>query len=273
MLYHHRVLRQALQHAVRWGLLVRNPCDMVDPPRKNKPEPRIWDEVQVKRFLSNAESSSYYRLYLMAIMTGMRQGEILGLRWQDVDLSHPVARIRQTFYRLGKNKLFKEPKSSKSRRAVPLPHVLVDELLNLREEQNNHRRLFGNEYEDHNLIFCQQNGRPIHAHNMATRDFKRIIEAAKLPLIRFHDLRHCHATLLLHQGVHPKIVSERLGHSGISITMDIYSHALPGLQEAAVKGLEDRIFPKGKTANELQTNQMENNDKSMFDEKNKDEFY
>ncbi|MCC7202404.1 MAG: site-specific integrase [Nitrospirae bacterium] len=272
VLYHHRVLRQALQHAVRWGLLVRNPCEMVDPPRKNKPEPKIWDEGQVKKFLISAQQSLYYRIYLMAIMTGMRQGEILGLRWQDVDLTRQVARIRQTFYRLGKVQLFKEPKSNKSRRAVPLPQIVVDELLNLREEQNDHRRLFGADYKDHDLIFCQQNGKPVHAHNLATRDFKRVTQGAKLPVIRFHDLRHCHATLLLHQGVHPKIVSERLGHSGIGITMDIYSHALPGLQEAAVKGLEDSLFGD-KSANKLQTNQMEINDKSMFDEKGEDEFY
>lgn len=272
VLYHHRVLRQALQHALRWGLLVRNPCEMVDPPRKNKPEPKVWDEKQVKKFLVDAEKSPYYRLYLTAVMTGMRQGEILGLRWQDVDLSRQVARVRQTFYRLGKEQLFKEPKSNKGRRAVPLPKVLVDELLNLREEQNDHRRLFGDAYIDHDLIFCQQNGKPIHAHNMATRDFKMVIEAAKLPVIRFHDLRHCHATLLLHQGVHPKIVSERLGHSGISITMDIYSHALPGLQEAAIKGLEDSLFGS-KIANELQTNQTENDENFVFDEKDNDMFY
>lgn len=204
----------------------------------------VWDQNQIYRFLEDARSSAYFRLYLAAITTGMRQGELLALRWQDVDLIRGTAQVRQTFYRLGKEHLFKEPKSDKSRRSIPLPSFMVEELLTLREEQEKQRQIFGDAYEDHDLIFCQADGKPLHAQNIVRRDFKATIKKAGLPVIRFHDLRHCHATILLHHGVHPKVVSERLGHSGIAITMDIYSHVLPGIQEQAVQILQNMLSGK-----------------------------
>lgn len=138
--------------------------------------------------------------------------------------------------------LFKPPKTDKGRREVALPSVLVEELRALREEQSEYRRLLGADYEDHSLIFCQTNGRPMHAHNIVRRDFHKVLERTRLPRIRFHDLRHCHATLLLQQGVHPKVVQERLGHTTIGMTLDTYSHVMPGMQEKAVAALETRLF-------------------------------
>lgn len=255
--YHVMTLHAALTRALKWGLLIRNPCDNVEPPRKQRHEMRVWDEEQVRLFLAEAKRSSlHYRLYLAALTTGMRQGELLGLRWQDLDFTLGVASVRQTFYRLGGNKkdgrptqaLFKEPKTAKARRTVALPSTLVEELRHLREAQAEPRRLFGLGYAaDLDLVFCQPNGKPLHAHNVAQRDFRRIIKRASLPRVRFHDLRHCHATLLLQQGVHPKVVQERLGHTTIGMTLDTYSHVMPGMQEQAARQLEERLLGQGST--------------------------
>jgi integrase len=242
--YHRMLLREVLQQAVRDGLMVRNPADLVKPPAKQRYEVPTLDEEWVRLFLGEAKRSSrYYRLYLAAITTGMREGELLGLRWQDVDLTLGVASVRQTFYRLGQQKLFKTPKTAKSRRTVDLPPVLVEELRQLRQERDARRRLLGRECAaDLDLVFCLDDGRPLHVGNLTRRDFRKVLERAGLPQVRFHDLRHGHATLLLQQGVHPKVVQERLGHSTISVTMDTYSHVVPGLQRQAILGLESRLF-------------------------------
>ncbi len=268
--YHVFVLHEALQQAVRDGLLARNPCDLVQAPRKLRPQMQVLDEEQVRLFLAEAKRSSpHYRLYLAALTTGMRQGELLGLRWRDLELTLGVASIQQTFYRLGGSKrdgrptqqLFKAPKTDRARRPVALPSMLVEELRVLRTEQQEQRRLFGSEYAaDLDLVFCQPNGKPLHGHNVTRRDLQRVLELRGmreearsrgvpenalpkgLPRIRFHDLRHCHATLLLQQGVHPKVVQERLGHSTISMTLDTYSHVVPGMQEQAVQNLQSRLF-------------------------------
>lgn len=205
-------------------------------------------------------SSPHYRLYLAALLTGARQGELLGLRWQDVDLTYGVASIQQTFYRLGRQLLFNEPKSAKARRTIALLPTLVEELRRQREDQKENRRLLGPDYNDYGLVFCQPNGLPLHGHNVTQMDLQRVlalkglrgelrakgIPEESLPKglrrLRFHDLRHSHATLMLQQGEHPKVVSERLGHAGVGITLDTYSHVLPGMQEQAVSRLEARLF-------------------------------
>lgn len=216
---------------------------LVRPPAKRRREMPAIDEEKVRLLLGQAKRSPYYRLYLAAVMTGMRQGELLGLRWQDVDFTFGTASVQQTFYRLGGQQFFKAPKTAKSRRTVGLPGVLAQELQGLREEQVEHRRLLGDSYEDHDLVFCQANGRPLHAHNIVQRDFRKVAAQAGLGRVRFHDLRHAHATMLLQQGVHPKVVQERLGHASIAMTLDVYSHVVPGMQEAAARGLEVRLFP------------------------------
>jgi integrase len=267
---HAAVLHVALRHAVRWGLLVRNPCDMTDPPRPRRTEMRVLDDEQVRLFLGEAKRSSpYYLLYLAALTTGMRQGELLGLRWQDVDLTLGAIAVRQTFYRLGKQQLFKEPKSAKARRSVSTPVVLSAALRRFRAEQDARRQELGEEYEDRGLVFCQENGRPLHAHNITQGDLQRVLklttlrkdlleqgvpEAAlpkPLPRIRFHDLRHSHATMLAQQGVHPKVVQERLGHGTPAFTLSVYSHVLPGMQEEAIRQLEGRFFSGASPSRDL----------------------
>jgi len=266
---HYRLLHEVLGHAVRWGLLVRNPAAMADPPRRRRYEPTIWDEEQVRMFLAEARRSSrYYPLFLTAVLTGMRAGELAGLRWQDVDFGLGVASVRQTLYRLEGNKkagvapqvLFKAPKTAASRRAIALPPAVIEVLRAAQEDQRENRRLLGTEYQAHDLVFCQADGKPLHMHNVVRRDFRRAIglrtlrERLKkqgvaeealpkgLPVIRFHDLRHLHASYLARAGVPPKVAQERLGHATPGFTMQVYTHVLAGQQEAAAQAVEERLL-------------------------------
>jgi len=272
--YHRTILREALAHAVKWGLLQKNPADPTDAPRVVRREMRVWDEEQARVFLGEAKRQSpYYRLYLAAILTGARQGELLGLRWEGFDATFDRLAIQRTLYRLGGRLLLKEPKTAKARRTIPLPQSLVEALGALRAEQEERRRMIGDctvglacrvaacaHWHDFGLIFCQPNGKPLHAHNVAQRDFRRVLSLdglrrelrAKgvpeealpkpLPRVRFHDLRHLCATLLLSQGVHPKVAQELLGHSTVSMTLDTYSHVAPALAVEATRLLEARLF-------------------------------
>ncbi|MDR7401316.1 MAG: site-specific integrase [Armatimonadota bacterium] len=241
---HLAVLREALGHAVRWGLLTRNVCDLVERPRVPHREIRVWDSEQVRVFLAEARRSSpYYPLYVMAATTGMRAGELLALRWSDVDFLMGTARVERTFYRLGRRQLFQQPKTDRGRRVVTLPATVLATLRDVRTAQEAARRELGEVYVDLDLVFAQPDGKPLHLH-LVRRDFRRVARAARLPQIRFHDLRHSHATDLLAHGEHPKVVSERLGHADPAFTLRVYGHLLPGLQAQATARLEERLFPR-----------------------------
>lgn len=164
------------------------------------------------------------------------------LRWRDVDLVRGAATIQQTFYRLGRQQLFKAPKTSSARRTIHLVTELVEGLLSIQEGQLQQRNLWGDSYDDHDLIFCQAGGKPLHTHNVTQRDFLRTIARAGVPRIRFHDLRHCHATYLLRAGVNPKVVQEQLGHATPAFTLAVYSHVLPGMQAEATRLLRRRLL-------------------------------
>jgi integrase len=144
--------------------------------------------------------------------------------------------------------LFKAPKTERGRRSIPLAPELIAELLALREEQKARRQKMGDRYHDHDLIFSQRNGKPLHMHNVVRRDFHEVLTRAKVPQVRFHDLRHSAASLLLARGVHVKVVQELLGHSSAMMTLDVYSHAIPALAEQAVQGLAGMLFPRPSVA-------------------------
>jgi len=240
---HVAVLREALGHAVKWGLIVRNVCDLVEKPRVARKEMRVWDQEQTQVFLAEAKrSSSYYPLYLTAISTGMRAGELLGIPWSNIDFLLGTARVARTFYRMGGKQLFQEPKTEKGRRVVDLLPTVIEVLRDVKAKQDAIKREFGSAYTDLGLVFCQPDGKPLHLHNIVTRDFRRVTKKAKLPRIRFHDLRHSHATDLLAHGEHPKVVQERLGHYDPAFTLRVYSHVLPGMQAQAAARLEERLF-------------------------------
>lgn len=229
-------LSKALKQAVRWGLVPRNVCDAVDKPRAPRKEFQVLDQKQVHKFLKTAKSDRLYALYVVAVTTGLRQGELLGLEWKDVSLNDGTIGVRQMLQENNENgKLtFAEPKSAKSRRRVDLPRIAVQAL-------RQHRKKMLAEGPQTSLVFPDSDGKPIRKSNLIRRSFKKILERAKLPDIRFHDMRHTAATLLLSEGVHPKVVQERLGHASITLTLDTYSHVLPSLQKDATAKL-NRVF-------------------------------
>lgn len=238
VLHAHLVIHQALDRAVKWGMIPRNPADAVDPPRPKNKEMSVWDEEQVRRFLEAARKDRYYVAFLLAVMTGMRKSEILGLRWKDIDMDKGTISISQTRVYTGKGSAFSEPKTDHGKRSIAIPPMVVEALRQHRRTQLQERLKAGPAYQDTDLVVATSVGTPL-THRNLDRSWYRLLEVAEVPRIRFHDLRHTHATLLLKAGVHPKVVSERLGHANIGITLDTYSHVLPGLQEAAALMLED----------------------------------
>jgi integrase len=240
----HMVLRRALADAVRWDRLVRNPADLADPPparRGDAPTMKTWTAAELRRFLAHVEGERLYGAWVVAATTGMRRGEVLALRWRDVDLTLGRLSISQQVTTLGNRPVVSSPKTAKSRRLVALDPATVEALRGHRIAQAQERLLMGPAYRDEDLVFAWPDGRPIHP-DLFSQWFDRRLQAAGLPRIRLHDLRHTHATLALAAGIHPKVVSERLGHSTISITLDTYSHVSPGLQEEAAARVADLVF-------------------------------
>jgi len=198
-------------------------------------------EEQARLFLEAVVESSYHELFTVALYTGMRRSELLGLTWKDVDLYLAQLSVTQTLHRLSSGGfVFGKPKTVKSRRTIALPPTVCILLRQLKERQIGERLLLGLKLQDDDLVFAKPDGKPLDPSSV-THAFRRVIKRAGLPSLRFHDLRHTHASLMLKQGIHPKIVSERLGHSSIGITLDTYSHVMPGLQEAAALRFEEGL--------------------------------
>lgn len=244
--YIHAILHRALGQAVRWQILHRSVADAVELPRVERKEMQTLDLEGVAKLLNAAAEDRLYALYLMAVTTGMRQGELLGLRWQDVDLAAGTVMIRQTLQWLDDGPVFQEPKTPKSRRVVQISAEVISALGRHKEYQAKEKEFFQDEYRDLDLVFSQRKGGPINKNNLLNRSFKPLLKRAGLPAIRFHDLRHTSATLALGAGIHPKIVQERLGHATIAMTLDTYSHVMPTLQKEAAQALEDLIQKKRK---------------------------
>jgi len=240
VLYQHRILSEALSHAVRIGLLVRNVAKVVDPPRLKRRSMATLATEDVPKFLEASRESPYHALYCTALFTGMRLGELLGLRWCDVNLDMATLSVAQAlFKRCGVCKMI-EPKSAHSRRSIALSPVLAILLRRHRTRQEAERILLGDPLRETDLVFARPDGSPLDP-GTVTKTFSRVLARAGLPHIRFHDLRHTHATLMLKAGIHPKIVQERLGHGSIAVTLDTYSHVVSGLQEVAAQRFEGML--------------------------------
>jgi integrase len=243
--YVHVTLYFALKAAVLDGLLPRNPAASVKPPRMDNQEMPPLPPAQARALLGAARAMDdrWTALYVLAVTTGLRQGELLGLRWEDVDLTSATLRVRHTLqppgFPKGAPARLTPPKTRRSLRSVRLPHSAVAALLRHRELQEAERARANGSWRDLGLVFPNTLGGYADYTNLMPRHFKPLLERAGLPSIRFHDLRHTCATLLLTKGVHPKIVSEMLGHSSIAITLDVYSHFIPGLGDAAASAMED----------------------------------
>jgi integrase len=193
---------------------------------------------QALQFLAAAKSDPLEALYALALTSGLREGELIGIQWHDLDLVGGKLQVRRTVAYVPKKGLtISEPKTAKSRRSVHLTALAIEALKRHRVRQNEVRLAAGSAWAGGDWVFCNSVGNPINGSNLLQRSFRPLLARAGLPAIRFHDLRHSSATLLLSLGVHPKIVSEILGHSQVSLTLDTYSHVLPSLQEEAFSRL------------------------------------
>jgi integrase len=204
---------------------------------------RPLSEAEARTFLDTARETGdrFEALYVLAITTGLRRGELLGLRWDDADLNRGTLRVGRALVREGGRHVVGETKTKRGRRRVNLTPRTVATLKAHRRRQLEHRVRLANLYEDYGLIFASENGTPLNPENLVKRSFKPLLRKAGLPEIRFHDLRHTCATLLLGRGVHPKIVQELLGHDTIAMTLDTYSHYLPSMGDQASGAMGDAL--------------------------------
>jgi integrase len=248
--YHHVVLHKALATALKWGLVVRNAADGVDVPRAHPGEMQTWDGSELNKFLEAAKSTQYHALFYVALFTGMRRSELLALRWQDIDFIYSQIYVNRSMHQLKDGSfVFTAPKTDKSRRTIALSPSTFLMLESYRKAQEVECKMLGVTLQDSALIFSTL-GKPLRP-NTVTRAWGMLAAKAGVKVIRLHDARHTHASLMLKQGIHPKVVQERLGHSTISITLDTYSHVAPGLQEAAAKRFDDAVQIKhNNTVNE-----------------------
>jgi integrase len=239
--YVHRILTHALDDAVRWGLLLRNPARQVDPPRRADSEMPTWSAAEVRAFLDSVAPHRLAAMWTLLCTTGMRRGEVLGLRWDDMDLTTGRIAVRRALVEIGgRATKISEPKTSRGRRSVSLDAYTVASLTRHRKRQAEERLALGLGGRSE-LVFTRSDGAPLRP-QYVTRAFASLARKAGLQVIRVHDLRHTSATLALTAGVHPKIVSERLGHSTVQLTLDRYSHVAEGLQDRAAKQLGEAIF-------------------------------
>ena len=238
----HTTLHKALKQAVADGLIPRNVTEAVKAPRPVKKEMRPLNPAQARGLLEAARGERLEALYALAVTTGMRQGEILGLKWEDLDLEAGTLQVRRTLSTaMGGGVRFGPPKTARSRRNIRLPKLALSALRRHRKVQLEKQTKLSGLWEDHDLVFTTGVGTPMSRADLITRSFKPLLRRAGLPNIRFHDLRHTCATLLLLKGVHPKFVQELLGHSTISITLDTYSDVLPGMGDAAAGAMDEAL--------------------------------
>lgn len=234
-------IRRALSQGVRWRLVAVNVADLVDPPRVSRREMAALSPDEARTLLRAVEGDPLEALYVLAVTAGLRQGELLALRWASVDLAAATLGVTGTLTRTrGAGLAITEPKSARSRRHVELSALAVESLRRHRLSQLERRVLAANVWEDHDLVFAGPHGGFLGVSDLGRR-YRRVLARAGLRQVRFHDLRHTAATLLLGQGVHPKIVSEMLGHSTVAITLDLYSHVTPSMQRQAARTMDELL--------------------------------
>jgi len=242
--HHHTCLHRALKMALKWGLINRNPADAITPPRPQRAQIHTMNENDITRFLEVAKPTPYYVLFYEALFTGMRRSELLALRWCDVDLLLCEVHITRSLHHLRTGEfVFRVPLTAKGRRMVSLSPSAALLLQEHRNKQEAQRAIVGIPLKDDDLIFSDSEGRPL-LPDTVSHVWAKLVKRAGLEGIRFHDARHTHASLMLKQGAHPKVVQERLGHATISTTLDLYSHVAPGLQEAAALRFDEALITK-----------------------------
>jgi integrase len=243
----HTCLHKALKDAVRCGRIARNPLDAADPPRKKgdgAKEMQTWSAEQLKAFLESVKEDRLHALWHVIAFTGMRRGEALGLRWSDVDLENGRLSVRRALIPTNREVVVSEPKTAKGRRVIALDPATVEVLKSQAARQLDEQDEWEGLWTDSGLVFTAEDGSALDPESIS-RWWRLAVKTSMLPKIRLHDLRHTHATLALQAGIHPKVVSERLGHATVSITLDTYSHAIPAMQEEAAALIAGLVLAEG----------------------------
>jgi integrase len=222
----HATIRRVLNEAVKWGLIYRNPCDAVTPPRIEKIHPEVWTVQEAQQFLEATSEHRWHAIYLIALTTGARRGEILGMEWENIDWNRGTISIVKSITEVNGQAMISSPKTKRASRTVSLPHLVLDALEPVRQENG--------------FIFQTSAGTPVAPRNLL-RHFHSVLDTLDIPRIRFHDLRHTAATILFSQDVHPKKVQELLGHSSIVLTLDTYSHIIPSMHSETAEKM-DEVF-------------------------------
>jgi integrase len=226
----HEVLKMLFKVAFKWELIKKDIASMVEPPKNKKKEMQVWSIDEVNEYLKFTKHSRYHPVFFLAAYTGMRKGEILALTWDDIDFEEKTININKTLYKLEKHYVVNEPKTTHSVRTIYIDEDIERVLKKQRVKQNLEKLKNGRVYQDNNLVFAQEDGGFVYPAGVNAL-FNRFIRQLGIKKIRFHDLRHTHATILLQMGVNPKIVSERLGHSSIQTTLDVYSHVTKEIKQ------------------------------------------
>lgn len=250
----HAMLHRALEDALQMGLVNRNVTEMLKPPRRTNREMMPLSVSEMQRFLEVVRDDRFYALYVLALSTGMREGELLGLRWQDVDMARHTLQVRMNVAEVARKQFaLAETKTVYSRRTVALTQAAVDALAEHWQRQQLQPTAI-----NLGLVFPSRTGGIMIPHNITKRSFKRYLVKAGLSRdIRFHDLRHTAATLLLASGVNVKVVSEMMGHSNVAITLRIYAHVLPHMQQSAVQAMDEMLGLTPETLRVIDANQAE----------------
>jgi len=238
--YVHAVLRAALEDAYRFQMVGRNVARLVSPPRAARPEVRPLTLEEARRLLATTRGHRLGALFVVALCTGLRLGELLALKWEDVDMERGALTVRRTLQRVGGELVWGEPKSARARRTVPLPAPALAALREHRRRQLEERLALGEAWQETGLVFTSSIGTPLDPRGVQ-RLLQRLLQQAGLRHVRFHDLRHTAASFLLALGVHPRMAMETLGHSQVSLTLDTYSHVLPALQREAAERLGELL--------------------------------
>jgi integrase len=240
----HVLVHRALTDAVRKNLVPRNVADAADPPKLNRAdqeEMKTWTPEQLREFFAGIAEHRLATAYVLAATTGMRRGEVLGVRWKDLDFGARRLHVQQTILNVEYRIVVGRPKTRRGERKVALDNQTIELLKQHRVRQRSERRLVGAAYENNDLVFAREDGRPVHP-DYFSQTFDRTVKRLGLPKIRLHDLRHTHATLGLAAGVPVKVISDRLGHATSSFTQDVYMHAIPAVEEEAAAQIAHLVF-------------------------------